>query len=77
MDLASPPWVMNSQCISEEYHVYMIVIVLGILRHIIAWCHIALHPMTSFIIMIMYFIGCWKELDIWLPLFDELDLVCC
>ena len=24
MDLASPPWVMNSRCISEEYHVYTV-----------------------------------------------------
>ena len=24
MDLASPPWVMNSRCISEEFHVYII-----------------------------------------------------
>ena len=50
MDLASPPWVMNSRCISEEYHVYTVERVLGILRHIISWCHIALHPMTSFIL---------------------------
>ena len=50
MDLASPPWVMNSRCISEEYHVYTVERVLGILRHIISWCHIALHLMTSFIL---------------------------
>jgi len=51
MDLASPPWVMNSRCISEEYHVYTVERVLGILRHIISWCHIALHLITSFIIV--------------------------
>lgn len=50
MDLASPPWVMNSRCISEEYHVYTVERVLGILRHIISWCHIALHPLRSFIL---------------------------
>ena len=77
MDLASPPWVMNSRCISEEYHVYTVERVLGILRHIISGvilhC-ISWHP--SFL-MIMCFIGGWKVLDVWLPLFDELDLVCC
>ena len=36
MDLASPPWVMNSQCIFEEYHVYTVESVLGILRQIIS-----------------------------------------
>ena len=77
MDLASPPWVMNSRCISEEYHVYTVERVLGILRHIISWCHIALHPMTSFILDDLCLFGGWKVLDIWLPLFDELDLVCC
>jgi len=30
MDIASPPWVMNSQCISEEYHVYTVEKVLSI-----------------------------------------------
>ena len=48
MDLLSPSWVMNSQCIPEEYHVYKVKRVLGILRHIISWCHIALYPLTSF-----------------------------
>ena len=34
MDLASPSWVMNSRCISEEYHVYTVKREIGILRHI-------------------------------------------
>ena len=50
MDLASPPWVMNSRCISEEYHAYTDERVLGILRHFISWYHIALHHMASFIV---------------------------
>jgi len=50
MDVASPPWVLNSRCISKEYHVYTIERVLDILRHIISWCHIALHLITSFIL---------------------------
>ena len=33
MDLASPPWVMNSRCIPDEYHVYTVERVIGILRH--------------------------------------------
>ena len=50
IDLASSRWVMNSRCNYEEYHVYMVERVLGILRHIMLLCHIALHLMTSFII---------------------------
>ena len=58
MDLASPPWVMNSRCISEEYHVYTVEWVLvfwdislyGILLHCISSHH-------SFF-MIMCFVLC-------------------
>ena len=50
MDFPSLPWVMNSWCISEEYHTYTVERVIGILRHMILSCHIALHPMISFIL---------------------------
>lgn len=42
-----------------------------ILRHIISCCHIALHVMTSFILYDCVFIGAYKVIDIWLPLFDK------
>ena len=50
IDLASPPWVMNSRCISEEYHVYTVEREICILRYIISWYHITLNFITSFII---------------------------
>ena len=34
VDLVSPPCVMNSRCISKEYHVYTVEKVIGIMRHI-------------------------------------------
>ena len=34
-------------------------------------------PWHSSVLMIMCFIGGWEVLDIWLPLYDQLDLVCC
>ena len=77
MDLASPPWVMNSQCIFEKYHVYTVERILGIWRYIISWCHIALHHMTSFIFDDHVFFLSLKVLDIYLPLSDELDLMYC
>ena len=60
VDLASPPLVMNSRCISEEYHVYTVKREIGILRHITSWCHIALHPMTFFILDDYVFVW-WLE----------------
>ena len=77
IDLASPPWVMNSRCIFEEYHVYTIERVLGIQRHITSWCNIALHHMISLILDDYVFYWWLKVLDIYIPLFDELDLLCC
>ena len=53
----------------REYLVFWGISFHGVILHCIPW-----HP--SFL-MIMCFIGGWKVLDIWLPLFDELDLVCC
>ena len=74
MDFVSPPWVMNSWCISEEYHVYPIEWVLGILRLIITWYHIALHFITSVILDgDVFLFGIWKVLDVWLPLLIELN----
>ena len=57
------PMVMNSRCISENYHVYMVERVLCILSHIISWCHVALHPITPLIRDDLGFIGGWKVLD--------------
>ena len=58
------PWVMNSRCIFEEYHVYTVEREIGILRHITSWCHIASHPTTFFILDDYVFIGGWEILDI-------------
>ena len=76
MDLASPPWIVNSRYIFEEYHVYTVES---------SWYSEAYHFMvsyciastTSFVLDDYVFIGGWKVLEIYLPLFDELDLVCC
>ena len=75
MDLASPPWVMNSQCIFEESHVCTIERVLeirGMSFHDVTFHCILLHP--SFL-LIMGSIGGWKVHDIWFSLFDRTWLV--
>lgn len=77
MDLTRPPQIINSWCIYEEYHLYAVKRVLYILRHIILWCHIALCPMTFFILDNLCLISGWKVIYILLPLLHELDLVCC
>ena len=59
--------------IINEYHVYTIERVPGIMIHIISWYHIALHFITSHssLLMIVCFIW-WLESSLcWLALFDE------
>ena len=74
MELASPPWIMRSRFISEEYHVYTVEWVLGILRQFSTWYHIALHFITSVILDgDVFLFGIWKVLDVWLPLLIELN----
>ena len=85
------PMVMNSRCIFEEYHVYTVEKEIGILRHITSWCHIALHPMTFFILndyMFYWWLGItwylitfiWRTwscvlLILWVPLCVKLWLL--
>jgi len=56
MDLATPLWVMNSRCISEEVSCIYGWVSICHLRHIISWCHIALHLISSFILVDYVFI---------------------
>ena len=46
----------------------------GISLHNVILHWIPLYP--SFLTIMCFIVG-WKQLDIWLPLFDKLDLVCC
>ena len=52
--------VINSRCMFEEYHVYTVERVLGILRYITSWCNITLHHMT-FLILDDYVFFWWLE----------------
>ena len=45
------------------------------MRHIILWCHVALHLITSFIFVDYGFYCGWKVRDIWFSLFDGTWLV--
>ena len=75
MDLASPPWVMNSRWFSSS------IMYIRLRKKLVFW-GISLHrvvlhciPWNPSFLMIMYFISGCKVLDIWLPICNELDLV--
>jgi len=71
MNLASPPWVMNSRYISEEYHIYTIERILSILY--ISFHGVTLHCISlhlSFLFEYVFY-WCWTLRDFDYPYLME------